>query len=98
MAFSRYKIDNRINGGDQLGTAQATFLIRNAIANGSLPIAKILNTTGHDRLDSIAGVVYGDAKYWWVLAAASGIGWGMQVPPNTVINVPDLKYVERLVG
>ena len=41
-----------------------------------------------ERLDYLAGIYYGDASFWWVLAAASGIGYALQVPPGTVIRVP----------
>jgi hypothetical protein len=40
------------------------------------------------RLDHLAGVVYNDSSYWWVIASASGIGWGLQVPAGTVIRIP----------
>jgi nucleoid-associated protein YgaU len=52
---------------------------------------------GFERLDTIAGKVYGDATLWWVLAAASGIGWGLQVPPDTIVNIPNIKQVEQLI-
>jgi nucleoid-associated protein YgaU len=51
-----------------------------------------------ERLDTIAGKVYGDGRYWWVIAAASGIGWGIQVPPGTVIIIPDINQVAEYVG
>ena len=41
-----------------------------------------------ERLDYLAGIYYGDSSFWWVLAAASGIGYALQVPPGTVIRVP----------
>ena len=41
-----------------------------------------------ERLDQIAGVVYGDSTLWWMIAAASGIGWGLQVPPGTKLRIP----------
>jgi hypothetical protein len=50
-----------------------------------------------ERLDTLAGSMYGDAGYWWVLAAASGIGWGLQVPPGTVIYIPNLSEVLQYV-
>jgi nucleoid-associated protein YgaU len=40
------------------------------------------------RLDQLAGVAYQSSTYWWVIAAASGIGWGLQVPPGTVLRIP----------
>jgi nucleoid-associated protein YgaU len=51
-----------------------------------------------ERLDVLAGQIYNDARYWWVLAAASDIGWGMQVPPGTVIRIPDLSDIANLIG
>ena len=51
-----------------------------------------------ERLDVLAGQIYGDARYWWVLAAASDIGWGLQVPPGTLIRIPQLSDVINLIG
>jgi hypothetical protein len=65
--------------------------------NGQLPVKQMI-VRGAERLDTIAGVVYGDARYWWILAAASNIGWGMQVPVGTIINIPALPAVAALVG
>lgn len=98
MTISRYANDDRINLGEQLGTYSAVREIRAAIKNGSIPIVNTLIATGADRLDTLAGSVYGDAKYWWILAAASGIGWGLQIPPGTVVNILRISDVERLVG
>lgn len=98
MAFSRYSNDSRINLGQQLGTPNSILLLKNSIKDGTVPIVRKIILTGDDRLDTLAGVIYGDAKYWWVLAAASGIGWGLQAPPGTVINVVKISDVERLIG
>jgi len=95
MAFSRYINDYRF--GEQIGTPAAVSLLRNLLKNGKISISSQIILTGSDRLDSLAGSIYGDAKYWWVLAASSGIGWGLQVPPGTIINIVDLKEVERLI-
>jgi hypothetical protein len=54
--------------------------------------------TGDDRLDTLAGTLYGDARLWWVLAATSGIGWGMQIPPGTVVNVVKMSDVQKAFG
>tara|TARA_Y100000591_G_C21489801_1_gene524537 strand:- start:51 stop:224 length:174 start_codon:yes stop_codon:yes gene_type:complete len=51
------------------------------------------------RLDTIAAESYGDARLWWVIAAASNIGWGLQVPPGTKLSIPiDLAQIGDLVG
>jgi hypothetical protein len=98
MPISRYRIDSRINLGEQLGTASAITIIRAAIKSKNLiPVNQII-MTGDDRLDALAGAVYGDAKYWWILAACSKIGWGMQCPPGTVLNIFKLGDVLRLIG
>jgi hypothetical protein len=91
MATSRYITDARINLGQQLGTPNSMLLLKRAIKDGVVPVVSSFTLTGNDRLDSLAGTVYGDAKYWWVLAVASGIGWGLQAPPGTVINVVKLE-------
>jgi hypothetical protein len=98
MAFSRYRRENKIAGGEQLRAALCLSTLRSALKNGRLiPVNQVI-LTGNDRLDTLAGKFYGDGSYWWVLAAASEIGWGLQVPPGTVINVLNLSDVEALVG
>ena len=97
MATSRYGSDPRLNLGQQLGTAESTLALRKAISTGNVRFVNKIIATGNDRLDTIAGDIYGDAKYWWVLAVASGIGWGLQVPPGTIINVVSLEDVNTYV-
>ncbi len=97
MAFSRYSRDPLLDLGAQFGTSYATQVIRKAVKNGSLPVKSVI-LRGAERLDTMAANVYGDGRYWWVLAAASNIGWGLQAPPGTVINIPDLNSVANLVG
>lgn len=83
--------------GTQYGTCRAREAIQSALASGQLS-ARPMVLRGRERLDTVAGAVYGDGRYWWVLAATSGIGWGLQVPAGTVINVVDLADVASLVG
>jgi hypothetical protein len=97
MAFSRYARTPRLDLGSQLGTSRAVESIRSAIKDGRLPYEQIV-VRGAERLDTLAGSVYGDSRYWWVLAAASDIGWGLQIPVGTVINIPDLSAIAQLVS
>lgn len=84
--------------GQGLSVAQAAISLRRAIRAGLVVPNRMLTVTQADRLDTLSGEIYGDARYWWVLAVASNIGWGLQVPPGTVIFVIDLSTVERLVS
>ena len=85
--MSRYKNDGVTKGGEILQSAQAVMRIRSAVKGGALVCRVIILREG-ERLDKIAGEVYGDGRLWWVIAAASNIGWGMQCPPGTRLRVP----------
>lgn len=83
--------------GTQYGTSESIVAIRNGLKQGTIGFTtRVL--TEHERLDTIAGKVYGDGRLWWVLAAASNIGYSCQVPPGTIITVPQLQDVARLTG
>lgn len=97
MTFSRYNRAPRLNLGAQQGTSAAIVAIRSAMKDGRLSTRQII-VRGAERLDTIAGETYGNAGYWWILAACSDVGWGLQVPPGTVINVPELSAVASIVG
>lgn len=97
MPFSRYERCPILGFGQQFGTSRSHSVIRAAIKNGSLQYRQIVL---HERvrLDHIAGQSYGNGRYWWIIAAASDIGWGLQVPPGTIINIPDLGEIAKLIG
>jgi len=97
MTTSRYVRSSKLNLGTQQGTSFVIQNIRAAIAAGALPV-KTITLKGAERLDTLAGSIYGDAKYWWILAAASNIGWGLQVPTGTIINIPELASVIKIVS
>lgn len=98
MAINRYSRTPIINGGRQLGTAQAASIVKQAVDAGQLSTT-VLILQGAERLDTIAGRTYGDSRNWWIIAAASGIGWALQVPTGTRLVVPtDLSQVAELVG
>jgi hypothetical protein len=98
MAFSRYSRDRLTPDLKGFSTPKGIAKIRSGIATGQIGVVRYIISTQADRLDTLAGALYGDGRYWWILAAASFIGWGLQIPAGTVITVPDLKDVEKLLG
>lgn len=87
MAISRYDRDPLIFGGRSFGSAQSVVIIRDAVRRGQISLKeKVMSES--ERLDVIAGQQYQDASLWWVIAAASNIGWGLQVPAGTKISIP----------
>lgn len=97
MPFSRYERTQVLGFGQLFGTSRAHATIRQAIKNGNLSYKEMI-LHENERLDHIAGRTYGNSRYWWVIAAASDIGWGLQVPSGTVIRIPDLTTVANLIG
>jgi len=97
MTVSRYRNDPPINGGKIKATAGAVNRIRRAMRRGEIAFRDITLVEGL-RLDQIAGAFYNDGRLWWIIAAASNIGWGLQVPPGTNVRVPtDISEIMRLV-
>jgi hypothetical protein len=96
--FSRYRSSPKLSLGYQYGTSRAVAAVRAAIQDGSIPIVESITLSENQRLDHLAALYYNDSRFWWVLAAASDIGWGLQVPPGTIINVPDINAVSSIVG
>jgi len=82
MALSRYNSYSlgRIKSVDSSA-------LHKAIEAGHVEFKK-LELTSAQRLDTLAGQYYGDSQYWWIIAIASGIGWGLQVPSGTLIRIP----------
>lgn len=97
-SLSRYARTSLLNEGKKFGTPDYHVKIRNAIATGAIRTQVVVTQEGQ-RLDHIAGKVYGDARLWWVIATASNIGFAPQVPPGTRLLVPiDINEVRNLVG
>jgi hypothetical protein len=92
----RYSKTNIV--GSWYGTSEYVSLIQNAIESGRLQFQERLSTHA-DRLDTLANLFYGDGRLWWVIAAASGIGWAPQMPAGTLLRVPiDINAVAALIG
>jgi len=87
MSISRYGRSQLVKGGTQFGTAKGSTAIYYAVKNGQLSYYRRVTKEG-ERLDIIAGEIWGNSSLWWIIAAASGIGWGSQVPPGVVLRIP----------
>jgi nucleoid-associated protein YgaU len=100
MALSRYRSDSTLttkSGNSIKSSATAVDRIRRAQKNGELTVI-IRRTKEGERLDRIAGELYGDGRLWWIIAAASKIGWWTQVPPGTRLIIPtNMAQIEGLV-
>ncbi len=95
--MNRYRSDRRIRGGKILATNASINRIRTSIRNGTLKTQRYTSLED-DRLDTVAAKFLGDARLWWVLATCSGIGWGLQIPPGTIINIPvNLERIAALI-
>ena len=75
-----------------LGTSKEFLAVRNGVIAGRIPATRVVLKEGQ-RLDQLAFRHYNDGRMWWVIAAASGIGWCMQVPAGTVLTIPNSEFV-----
>jgi nucleoid-associated protein YgaU len=98
MAISRYDRTARLKMGHMFGTQRSMYPLYHAVQAGTIASTKY--TVGErERLDILAGKFYGDGRYWWVIAAASGVGWALQVPPGIVLSIPtNIGEVEAFIG
>jgi len=93
----RYARDQRIRGG-KVETAKTVKSLRRAKDLGLLTTTDIV-LTEDQRLDHLAHEHLGNSRWWWVLAALSDIGWGLQIPAGTIIKIPlDISVVKAIVG
>jgi hypothetical protein len=96
MATSRYFFQPVI-GNKFYTTPDISSRIYGEVDSGVIP-STLTQVTSNKRLDVIAFEAYGDASLWWIIAAASGIGWPMQLSPGTYIRVPtDLNRIYEIM-
>lgn len=74
----------------------AAGMIRNEVEAGTIGTSFYILKAG-ERLDILADKFYGSGKLWWVIAAASGIGWWLQATPGTILTIPDYEDVEGYI-
>ena len=98
MAVSRYRRVRKLKGGTIVGTSRISSILRRAAQQGRLSCLTYV-VVENERLDHLAGKHLGNGQLWWVIAACSGVGWWLQVPPGTRLKIPtDLGEVMSYVG
>jgi hypothetical protein len=100
MGISRHSFKRAvsINGKTILATNKCSTRIYQAVLDKKLPCDIYIMKQG-DRLDIIAYKKYKNSDYWWIIAAASGIGWGLQLTPGTILAIPrNLNQLFSYVG
>jgi nucleoid-associated protein YgaU len=96
--YGRTGILRNENGDSLYATPEYIRAIRNGVNAGTIIVSEH-TAVMNDRLDKIAGRIWGDAALWWIIAAASGIGWGLQIPPGTQLLIPtDLSSITDIIG
>lgn len=96
MATSRYTFVPRLNG-ERISTTDISTRIFFACQNSIISF-NFYTLVENQRIDQIAAQAYSDGRLWWIIAAASGIGWSLQCPAGTVIRIPsDLNQVYELL-
>ena len=90
MAINRYVTinDSEVN--------VSGYLYR-AVEKKLIDVDTVISEEGK-RLDHYAFEYYEDADDWWVIAAASGIGWWLQIPAGIVLSIPNNpQQVQRFI-
>jgi hypothetical protein len=97
MSLGRYDNAQKIRSGKLYSSATAHVNIYKGCRSGKISYTTKTLIEG-ERLDILAGKYYGNGNLWWVIAAASGIGWGIQAPPGTNLRIPtNLAQIEAYV-
>lgn len=97
MTLRRYERTLVFGLGESYGTSNTIVRLRNGIEQGALRTEQY-TTKENERLDIIAGQFYGDGRLWWIIAAVSQVGWGLQVPSNIRLTIPNLQDVAEIIG
>ena len=84
--ISRYSYVS-IFDGKSISNSDCVRIVQEGIRTGQISIETSV-LSGNQRLDVVSGQIYGTSEFWWVIAAASGIGWGMQAPAGTLLRIP----------
>ena len=70
--------------------------IYKSVNNEEIDYDLVITQSGK-RLDHYAYDYYEDGSLWWIIAAASGVGWWLQVPEGVVLKIPlNLSDIEQI--
>lgn len=84
--------------GRYFGTSRANRIVRDMIKRNTIQY-NVVALQESERLDIVAQRVYNDSSMWWIIAAASNIGWGLQVPAGTYLIIPtDIDKIFNALG
>ena len=97
MSLNRYTRAPIYGVNSRYGISFAIPAIRANIELGNIRYTELISKE-KERLDILAGQIYGDARLWWVIAAASSIGFSPQVPPGISLKIPNIDDVSRFCG
>jgi phage tail protein X len=97
MTLRRYARTPTFGLGFRYGTSLAIKAIRDNIDKGNIRFDEV-TVQEYERLDILAARFYGEGTLGWVIAAASGIGWMPQVPPGTLVRIPNIDDVSKFTG
>ena len=93
----RYTRDRQIRG-KKLESANTVLALRRSRDLGLIQTRELILKEAQ-RLDHIAYEQLGNSMHWWIIAAFSDIGWGMQVPAGTILRIPtDMNAVRVITG
>lgn len=95
MSLRRYAKTPILGLGEKYGTSYSVVVLRENIKNGNIRIDREIVLQGSERLDTLAGKYLGSGDLWWVIGAASNVGYGLQLPPGTVIKIPLMSDVGK---
>lgn len=92
----RYARTPTLGLGYSYGTSYIIPILRANIAAGKIRYEEtVLNEA--ERLDIIAGKIYGDSTLYWIIAAVSDIGWCLQAPAGTRLRIPNLEDCKKYI-
>ena len=98
IKVNRYRRAPKIKKGKAYGTFDPCYYVYQAAITGQIDTQPYTTKEG-ERLDILAGKYLGDGKLWWAIAAASGIGWNLQVPPGTYLRIPtNSRQLQQIIG